>query len=197
MNANTLKVCGSIVGLLASTPALGHAPEAIGHSLLSGLAHPLHGADHLLAVAGLGLWLGWRAPRFAQAWVPVLVLALALGIAVGMTGVALPALETALAASVVMAGLLLISRTAFRQAYGAALTALVVLAFGLLHGNAHGLEMPAGATLFPVGLLLGTAALQATATLVGGRWLGGVHATRLTGWMLAGAGLAALAGTGA
>ena len=46
--------------LAAAVPAANAHPfHAEGSGLLAGLAHPLGGVDHLLAMLGVGLWSAW------------------------------------------------------------------------------------------------------------------------------------------
>ena len=115
---------------LHAGPALAH-PDHGTASLASGLAHPLGGLDHLLAMLA--------------------------GAALSAAGIALPAVEAAIATSVLVLGVL-IARLA-RLPLAAALP--LVAAFALFHGHAHHAEMGAGPALaYTAGFALATAALH-------------------------------------
>jgi urease accessory protein len=81
----------------------------------------------------------------------VLVLAGALG----MAGVALPLVEPGILASVVVLGLLVLAAARLPVPIGAALVAV----FALLHGHAHGAELPGGAAAatYAAGFAIATA----------------------------------------
>ncbi|AQR64090.1 urease accessory protein [Aquaspirillum sp. LM1] len=142
---------------LASHAALAHS----GHdsaTLFAGFSHPLGGLDHLLAMLAIGLWAGqqggaarWQAPLS-------FVLLLALGGALGMAGLALPGVEGGIAASVLVLGLLVAGQARLPRAVGLALAG----GFALLHGLAHGAEMPLdGSPLaYAAGFVLASACLH-------------------------------------
>lgn len=148
--------------------ALAHPGHEHASGLLSGLAHPLLGLDHLLAMLAVGLWgaqLGGRA-RWA---LPVLFLGImAAGGGMGLAGLALPGGEQGIVASVVVLGLALLWARQIPLAY----SGLLVAAFALFHGHAHGTEMPAesSAGLYALGFVLATAALHLSG-LRFGLWL--------------------------
>ena len=179
----------SATALLATSIAAGAHTGHATHGLAAGLAHPL-AADHLLAVLAVGLlaaadarWL--RAPL-------VFLAALLAGAAAGISG-ALPApAEAAIAASVLLFGVLLLAPHLLPRP-----TALAaVSAAALLHGLAHGAELPpaAGFAPYAAGLLLSTTLLQGLALLAGRRLLRGhAHALRLAGLCTGLAGIALLA----
>ena len=48
-------ICIALTGALVS-PALAHTGVGATSSFASGIAHPLHGADHILAMIAVGLW---------------------------------------------------------------------------------------------------------------------------------------------
>jgi urease accessory protein len=83
------------------------------------------------------------------------------------SGVVLPAVETGLALSVLLLGLLVATAPAVEVAAGVAL----VGAFALLHGHAHGLEMPPTAAphLYGLGFVLATVSVYWAALIFGRR----------------------------
>ena len=55
-------ICVALTGALVS-PALAHTGVGQTNSFASGIAHPLSGADHLLAMVAVGLWGVLRGGR--------------------------------------------------------------------------------------------------------------------------------------
>ncbi len=165
MTRNTFSVLG--VALLAAIflPAnlfahAGHAEAVVGHSAFSaGLLHPWTGLDHLLAMVAVGLWAAQMGGRALWLVPASFLAAMGLGAALGQTGFTLPWMEQGIAASVLLLGLAI----AFAVKVPAIVPAILVGAFALFHGGAHGAEMPAGASSLGYfgGFLLGTAILHA------------------------------------
>lgn len=121
----------------------------------TGFFHPLLGFDHLLAMFAVGL-LGAQLGGRALWLLPAAFLGLmGLGGALGMAGYAIHLNEIGIALSVVALGLAL----AVGQKYPLAAAAVVVGMFGLLHGHAHGTEMPAMAAGMFYGAGMGAATL--------------------------------------
>lgn len=161
------------VALLAATPASAHhamggeAPRTLGEGLLSGLAHPVIGIDHLAFVVLVGLASAAAGQRLAA---PVaFVLATIAGTFFQLAGLALPAAEFVIAGSVVLLGALLLLG---RQVSGP--LALAGIAFaGLFHGWAYG-EAVIGSETAPIaaylaGFALVQFAIAAGVALVAGR----------------------------
>ena len=144
--------------LLAPTLALAH-PGHLETGLAAGFAHPFSGLDHLLAMLTVGLWAGYLGGAARWQLPLTFVGVMLLGAGLGMAGFAVPWLETGIAASVLVLGLLL--------TLAAPLTAIarvsLVAVFALLHGIAHGAELPSTANA--VGYLMAFA--TATALLHG------------------------------
>ena len=135
---------------VAATAALahpGHDSATVGASLWAGLAHPFTGADHLLAMAAVGVWSALVARSAADTLrLPLVFVALMLaGAALGLAGMALPAVEPMIAVSLLVVGLLL----ALRAKLPAWASALLVGGFAVFHGYAHGAELPATAEALP------------------------------------------------
>lgn len=154
-----LRAVAFVWSIAMSAPALAHPGHALGDSgLLSGLLHPLLGLDHLLTMLLVGIWaaqLGGRARR----WVPAGFLALMLlGAGLAGTGWVPPNLESGIAASLVVGGLLAATAVRVSTLPAVALAGL----FALFHGAAHGAKLPATASpvLYGLGFLLATGALH-------------------------------------
>jgi urease accessory protein len=133
------------MGISAFALALTVAPPAFAHmghgevaSFMSGLAHPVFGLDHLLAMVTVGLWAALVGGRSLWVWPASFVGSMLAGGALAMNGVALPGVELVIAASVVALGLAIVLGLKPQIVLGAVLIAL----FGIAHGHAHGLEAP-------------------------------------------------------
>jgi urease accessory protein len=165
-------------------PAFAHP----GH-VESGFLHPLTGADHLLAMIGVGLWaalLSARRPA-AAVLVPAAFLAMmAAGAAAGFAGIKLPFSEAGVLASIFMVGALIMA--AVRLPLAVAM--LVVGWFAALHGYAHAIEAPEGDPgRYIVGFLTATALLLGLGLGLGKgaqRWVGDLGLRALGGVVLAG-----------
>lgn len=145
--------------LLSSATALAHPGHEAGAGLASGFAHPLLGADHLLAMLAVGLWAAQLGGRAIVAVPAAFVAAMLAGGALGFTGVALPQVEPLIAASVLALGLLV----ALRVRLSAAAGMLLVAGFAVAHGAAHAAEMAPGqsAPAYALGFGLATLLLHA------------------------------------
>ncbi|WP_137917927.1 HupE/UreJ family protein [Hydrogenophaga sp. 2FB] len=138
-----------------SVSALAHVGDA-GHDhggFLTGFLHPVTGLDHLAAMLAVGVWSAMTTRRLWLAPVSFAALLL-IGALLAQAGVAFPAIEPMIAASMLVVGLLLAAQVKLPEASGAVL----VGAFALFHGAAHGQELADGAAL--AGMVLGTAALH-------------------------------------
>ena len=131
-----------IVASAISTSASAHTgvESHIHNSFMSGFVHPLFGLDHLAAMVSVGLWSALAARRAGPGmlWGPVGFAGMLLvGALLGLQGVQLPAVEPMIAASLLVTGLLVVSRLRVPGA----VAALVVGVFAVFHGVAHGYEL--------------------------------------------------------
>jgi urease accessory protein len=150
----------ALVTLAATaTPALAHTGLEHATSFSSGLLHPLTGPDHVLAMVAVGLWAGVNGGRAVWAWPVAFVSVMLVSGALGMLGVTLPLVEPGILASVIVLGLLVLTAARIPVAVGA----LMVGVFAVLHGYAHGAELPsaAAAISYSAGFALATALLHA------------------------------------
>ena len=159
----------------------------VGHgtsSWMEGLAHPF-GVDHLLAMVAVGIWSVHALPG-VRAWLgpAAFMLALVGGALMGGSGWTLPWVEAAIAASVVVFGvMLMIAHRPLPRALGLSLIGLGAW----LHGLAHGAEAPPTDFLgYAAGFLLTTLALHLGGVGVG-LWLRRWQ-PRTTRWSLMGIG---------
>jgi len=145
-----------------------HTHDALG-SFMSGALHPMGGLDHLAAMLSVGLWTalgaGVGTTRATQLWTAPLAFAatLLLGALLGLGGVQLPGVEPMIAASLLVVGLLVASRTQLSIGAGAGLVAT----FALFHGLAHGQELGGHAMAALAGMVLSTVALHASGIALG------------------------------
>ena len=151
----------------------------------SGLTHPLLGLDHLLAMIAIGLWAAQQGGRALWAVPSAFAGAMVLGGGLAWAGLSLPHVETGIAASVLVLGLLIATRRQWSVTSGIALAAV----FAIFHGYAHGLEMPLAASpmLYALGFVLATVFLHGVG--IAGSLIGR-HAVQVTGAGIAATGLA-------
>ena len=143
----------------------GHGEHTGG--FLSGLLHPMMGLDHLLAMAAIGFWSMRQSAGMKRSAPLFVVGGMVGGAAIAWAGVSLAGIETGIAMSVLLAGLLIATMAKLPTAIGGSLVAL----FMLTHGYAHGAEMTAGTSL--VTYMLGFVIATLVITFVG-RGLGAV-----------------------
>jgi urease accessory protein len=194
MTSRTLRAALPFVALLIATPALAHSGGSVAGGFASGFVHPLMGPDHVIAMVAVGMWgvfLG--APAI---WLlPVIFpLVMAFGGILGILGVPVPAIETGIAASAIVLGLMV--ALAARPPLWAA--AALVGAFAIFHGHAHGTELPAGAdaAAFSIGFVMATGLLHLAGIGFGlaAGWRAGRIAVRAAGAAIAVIGAAFLTG---
>ncbi|UJB64479.1 HupE/UreJ family protein [Acidovorax sp. YS12] len=138
------------------------------NSLIDGFLHPLLGMDHLAAMVAVGLWSALAARRAGPdlLWGPLGFAALLLvGAVLGLQGVAVPAVEPMIAASLLATGLLVVSRLRVPGI----VAALGVGAFALFHGVAHGYELAGNGQAWQTlaGMLLATMLLHCAGLAAG------------------------------
>jgi urease accessory protein len=186
--------------LLASAPASAHhvmggrTPSTFIEGLISGLAHPVIGLDHLAFLLAVGVVVGVGGLNLA---LPVVfVAAMAIGVMVHVNGVGLPDAEIIVALSVLLAGVLI----AYGRALPVAIWGTLFAVAGLFHGYAFG-ESIFGAEAAPLGAyLLGLVVIQSAVivgiAMVARRMGSGISAwaPRLAGALVVAVGAIALAG---
>jgi urease accessory protein len=173
-------------------PALAHpGPGGDAGSLVAGVAHPLLGADHVLAMVAVGLWavfLGGRAVWMVPA---AFVLGMAGGFALVVAGVGLALVEPGIAASVLILGVLIAAAVRLPLAPSTLLVGL----FAVLHGHSHGAEVMSDALAFGLGFVAATILLHVAGIGLGRVLAGqGLMLARGLGGAVAGIGLVLLGG---
>ncbi|HOM15140.1 MAG TPA: HupE/UreJ family protein, partial [Rubrivivax sp.] len=104
MKHRWLAAMAAVVLALLASPAAAHVEAAQAQGMLSGLAHPVSGLDHVLAMVAVGLWgaqLGAPALWLLPLAFPIVM---ALGGLLGLLGIPLPGVEIGIAASALLLG---------------------------------------------------------------------------------------------
>jgi len=190
MSSRILGVTLAAVAALVPEFAMAHTGHGEMSGFLHGALHPLSGVDHLLAMITIGLLAASLGGRALWALPLSFVSAMLAGGLVAMSGVPIPFVELGIALSVVVFGLVTAS------AWNGPLTVAMVLAaaFALLHGYAHGAEMPAGTSgaSYAAGFVLATALLHAGGICLGlsAKMVGSPNLIRIAGLLVASAGAA-------
>lgn len=144
--------------------ALAHPGHDAG-SFGGGFAHPLGGADHVLAMVALGLLAAQAGGRALGLLPAAFVGAMLAGGAAGWAGLPFGAVEPVILASVIMLGALVAAAVRMPLWAMAAMAAI----FGYAHGWAHGAEGPAERLVaYFIGFAVATALLHG-AGILGGR----------------------------
>ena len=112
----------------------GQTPQTFAQGLLSGIAHPVIGLDHLLFLVIVSL-LCFAFSKPVRLLVPTAFIVAALaGTGMHLSGVNLPVVEIMVAISVILGGAVLLGKLKFDPA----LLASMIFGFGLFHGYAYG-----------------------------------------------------------
>ena len=175
--------------LIGGSPASAHAGSAAG-GFTAGLAHPVFGPDHVVAMVAVGLWGAFLGAPAIWLLPIVFPLVMAFGGVLGILGPALAGVETGIALSAVVLGLMVL--LAARPPSWIA--AVLVGCFAIFHGHAHGTELPPGAdaAAYAAGFVIATGLLHVAGIAFGqlARWPAGRVAVRAAGGAIALAGLA-------
>lgn len=143
--------------VLVATTAAAHTDAEVG-GFVSGFLHPILGWDHVVAMVAVGLWGAFLGKPAIWILPVVFPLVMAVGGALGVMGMPLPAVEMAIALSGVVLGLLI----AFAVRAPLWVACVIVAAFAVFHGHAHGTELPTAANPFAygIGFVIGTGLLH-------------------------------------
>jgi urease accessory protein len=175
----------SIAILALAQPAFAHEQAGVAGGLASGLLHPLTGIDHLIAMVAVGIWgaqLGAPAIWVLPITFPLMM---AFGGVLGVMRIPLPMPEAAIALSALVLG----AAVAARLRVPFAIAAVVVGAFAIFHGHAHGSELPSAANplAYGVGFVVATGLLHLCGIAIGtlSRWPAGEQLIRGLGVAIA------------
>lgn len=180
------------IALSMTTPALAHTGEGLTGGFTGGFMHPLLGLDHVAAMLAVGLWGAFLGTPAIWILPVVFPLVMAMGGVLGILGIPLPGVELGIAASAVVLGLM-VALAAKPHLF---IAALLVGAFAIFHGYAHGAELPDGAdaVAYSLGFVIATGLLHLAGIAFGllAQWPAGRYAVRAAGSVIALAGIAFL-----
>ena len=152
-------------GLICSSTAMAHTGTGLAGGFVPGFMHPFTGLDHLLAMICVGLWGAFLGPPLIHALPIVFPAMMVGGAALGMLGVPVPPVEIGIALSVLVLGGCI--TLAIQAPVWAA--SLIVAAFAVFHGYAHGKELPSAADpiSYSAGFTLATGMLHVLGISIG------------------------------
>lgn len=156
-----------LLGLLSGT-AQAHTGALAVDGFSAGFSHPFLGLDHLLVMLGVGLWASSLATRKAGLAVVGFLGFMAAGASLAFSGMSLGGIETGIMLSVVVTGIMLSARTVKLPVN---VCFVLVFLFALLHGFAHGAELPSAVSplAYALGFMMATALLQGIGLSLGYR----------------------------
>ena len=152
--------------LIFPLPTLAH--DIIGKiGFYDGLSHPVLGLDHLLAMISVGIISAQTGGKAIWTVPSIFVILMTIG---GLFGFLLIIQEFYFVKiGIVFSVILLGIGISIQNKIPTKLTMIFVATFGLFHGIAHGLEVPAAANpiLFVLGFIIGTTTLHLLGVLIG------------------------------
>ena len=171
-----------------------HEGAGIAGGFASGFMHPLLGWDHVVAMVAVGLWGAFLGNPAIWILPVVFPLVMAFGGALGVMGIPVPSVETGIAASAIVLGAMVL----FAVRPPIPVAAVLVGAFAIFHGHAHGTELPGAANplAYSIGFVISTGLLHLSGIAFGAlvRWPMGKLAVRAGGGVIALVGLGFLTG---
>jgi len=170
--------------VLVATPAFAHSENGVAIDFWGGFTHPIFGPDHVIAMVAVGLWGAFLGAPAIWLLPVVFPLVMAVGGAIGVAGVPLPGVETGIAISAIALG----GMVALAARPPLWIAAVLVGAFAIFHGHAHGAELPIGAdaVAFSMGFVIATGMLHLAGIAFGGlsHWPAGRIAVRAVGGVI-------------
>jgi urease accessory protein len=137
--------------------AFAHTGVGQATTFASGVAHPLHGADHIITMLAVGLWAVLAGGRAIWVWPTAFVATMLAGFAAATLGLHVPFVEPAILSSVIILGVLV----ALSVKAPIWLGAVIIGLFAFFHGHVHGTEaLAAGLIPYAAGFAVATAALH-------------------------------------
>jgi urease accessory protein len=181
-------VVAGLMLLVSAPPALAHVQPGQAQDFLTGLGHPVSGLDHVLAMISVGLWGAQLGPPAVWLLPVTFPMVMAVGGFLGLVGIHLPGVEIGIALSVLLLGLMV----ALEGRPTLVAAAVLVGAFAVFHGHAHGTELPPGQSglMYSIGFVVATGGLHVLGIVLGvvHRWPLGRAALRVGGVAVALAG---------
>jgi urease accessory protein len=177
-----------------SACAFAHSEQGAAIDFWGGFTHPIFGLDHVIAMVAVGLWGAFLGPPAIWLLPVVFPLVMAIAGALGVLGLPLRGVETGIALSAIMLGAMVAG--AVKPPLWVA--AVLVGAFAIFHGYAHGVELPIGADAiaFSMGFVIATGLLHLCGIAFGAlsHWRAGRIVVRLAGVVIAVIGVGYLTG---
>ena len=155
----------AVLTIFFASVAQAHTGEGINTGFASGFWHPIYGWDHVVAMVAVGLWGAFLGAPSIWILPVVFPLVMAFGGSLGVLGVPVPMIETGIALSGVVLGLLIF----FAVKAPIWVAAIVVGVFAIFHGHAHGTELPDAFSPYgyAVGFVIATGLLHAVGIVFG------------------------------
>jgi urease accessory protein len=170
---------------LTSGPAFAHSEQGVAIDFMGGFLHPIFGPDHVIAMVAVGLWGAFLGMPAIWLLPVVFPLVMAVAGALGVVGMPLPGVEIGIALSAIALG----TMVALAAKPPLWVAAVLVGAFAIFHGHAHGAELPVGAdaVAFSMGFVVATGMLHLSGIAFGAlsRWPQGRVAVRAAGALIA------------
>jgi urease accessory protein len=142
----------------AASPAEAHTGIGSTAGLMHGFIHPFSGLDHILAMIAVGLYSVRLGGRLTYLLPLTFMAVMCVGGALGAVQISIPFIEIGIALSVIVLG----AAVAISLNLSAVAAMCLVGFFALLHGHAHGVEMPVDVSglKFGLGFVLATGILH-------------------------------------
>ncbi|WP_020560206.1 HupE/UreJ family protein [Thiofilum flexile] len=174
--------------LVLPSLAWAHSGAGDGSGFMSGFLHPISGLDHvtaMVAVGILGAFMGKPAIWVLPITFPIVM---AFGGVLGLLGIPMPGIEIGIAVSSIVLGIMILMGTNPPLP----IAIVIVAAFAIFHGYAHGTELPQAANpvAYSVGFVISTGLLHLAGIAFGEliRMPHGVKIVRAAGGIIALAG---------
>ncbi|MDJ0858531.1 MAG: HupE/UreJ family protein [Dinoroseobacter sp.] len=196
LRATIVFIAIALVFVGMHSPAVAHSGNGYGAGFIGGFTHPILGWDHVAAMVAVGLWGAFLGTPAIWILPVVFPLVMALGAVAGIVGIPVPAVETGIALSAVVLGMMIV----FAVKPPLWLAAVIVGVFAIFHGYAHGTELPATVSAFAyaLGFVVSTGLLHLLGIAFGllVKWPAGRIAVRGAGGLISLVGIAFLTGLG-
>ncbi len=137
INKTTVTCSGLLATVISGStqahhPMDGQIPSTMFEGLISGIAHPVIGLDHLLFIASIGLFAVLSGASLIRLVTGFTISSLS-GLLLHVNAIELPSVELIVAVSVMLAGLVII-----KQFSGQLVVGIFIAVAGLFHGFAYG-----------------------------------------------------------
>ncbi len=184
MTLFALRILAAVISFVPGA-AIAHTGHGEASGFVHGLAHPIFGLDHILAMVTVGIFARQLGGRAVWLVPTTFVTIMTAGGALGLAEIPMPFVEIAIALSIVVLGAVIALSV---KAPIAAAMGMVGL-FAIFHGHAHGTEMPAGLSglAYAFGFLSATTALHISGIALGILFNQLGEASRPNGYRLSGA----------